>query len=350
VRQQTIEQDDCALIEREEGLVMDFFARPGTLFRSVQDAIRLYVRSWATGIDLRKPAPGFHPGVYLELHGVSEEHRDPLADFIREGRPEGPWLSAVISPDRPAPVRSLATPRRALHIHAFHPELLSEIVTRLQGQDLTLDLLISVPSEEAANQIRQVLNPIAHMPCKIHVVPNRGRDIGPLITEFGSLILDRYDIIGHVHTKKSPHIDNPLLAAKVWADFLYENLLGGRHPMATRILDGLAADEGLGLVFPDDPYAWGWTKNKTIAEGIAAQLGLDGVPEQHFQFPVGTMFWARTTALKPLLALGWEWDAYPEEPLPIDGTLLHAIERLLPSIAIHTGHRIATTHVPGVTR
>jgi lipopolysaccharide biosynthesis protein len=48
------------------------------------------------------------------------------------------------------------------------------------------------------------------------------------------------------------------------------------------------------------------------------------------------------------LKLGW--DDYPEEPLPSDGTVLHALERLLPFVARHGGFRFATTNVPGVTR
>jgi lipopolysaccharide biosynthesis protein len=62
------------------------------------------------------------------------------------------------------------------------------------------------------------------------------------------------------------------------------------------------------------------------------------------------MFWARTGALRPLLGLRLDWSDYPIEPVPIDGTILHAIERLLPFAAGHAGYRYATTHVPGVTR
>jgi lipopolysaccharide biosynthesis protein len=48
---------------------------------------------------------------------------------------------------------------------------------------------------------------------------------------------------------------------------------------------------------------------------------------------------------------GWSrrCEDYPPEPLPHDGTILHAIERLLPFVARHAGCRFATTHVPGVT-
>ena len=48
---------------------------------------------------------------------------------------------------------------------------------------------------------------------------------------------------------------------------------------------------------------------------------------------------------------GWlGWDDYPKEPVPYDGTVLHALERLLPFVASQVGYRFAATHVPGMTR
>jgi len=46
-------------------------------------------------------------------------------------------------------------------------------------------------------------------------------------------------------------------------------------------------------------------------------------------FLVGTMFWARSEAMKPLIHLNLQWEDYPEEPIPIDGSMLHALERII---------------------
>ena len=184
---------------------------------------------------------------------------------------------------------------------------------------------------------------------EVRITPNRGRDIGPLVTGFGSLILSQYDLIGHIHTKKSLDLKDPE-AGRVWSDFLLENLIGGRHPMASKIIGMMESDESLGLVFPDDPNVWGWTDNKPIAAELAKCLDIDELPERHFWYPIGTMFWARTQAIVPLLALPWDWESYPEEPLPYDGTILHAIERLLPLVVEKMGYRTALTNVPGVSR
>ena len=109
-------------------------------------------------------------------------------------------------------------------------------------------------------------------------------------------------------------------------------------------------DERLGLVFPDDPYIVGWWGNKEHAQALAQKMVLARELPQAFEFPVGTMFWCRPEALRPLFELRLSWDDYPAEPVPIDGTILHAIERMLPFVAQNQGYRIAATNVPGVTR
>ena len=58
----------------------------------------------------------------------------------------------------------------------------------------------------------------------------------------------------------------------------------------------------------------------------------------------------RPAAFKPLLDLNLQWDDYPEEPLHVDGTMLHALERLFGVIPEHSGYRTILTNVPGVSR
>jgi lipopolysaccharide biosynthesis protein len=67
-------------------------------------------------------------------------------------------------------------------------------------------------------------------------------------------------------------------------------------------------------------------------------------------FPVGTMFWARTAALKPLIDLNLKWEDYPEEPVAIDGTILHAMERIFGILPGLAGYRTVVTRVEGIAR
>jgi lipopolysaccharide biosynthesis protein len=62
------------------------------------------------------------------------------------------------------------------------------------------------------------------------------------------------------------------------------------------------------------------------------------------------MFWARVQALAPLFERNLDWQDYPVEPLPYDGTILHVLERLLPFVTSKQGFRLVLTNVKGVTR
>ena len=62
------------------------------------------------------------------------------------------------------------------------------------------------------------------------------------ITEFGKIISENYDIIGHIHTKKTIDIKDSL-QIKQWYCFLLENLIGGKKPMIDVILGKMACDE-----------------------------------------------------------------------------------------------------------
>ena len=344
-----IEQEDFALIAEEQAIDKAFCRSPTWAWLDDSELVRAYLRSWSSGINRRKPFPGFHPGVYFEHHGVDRIGRNPLADFLRAGRPTGPWLSDLIEPLSSGQSQQQASLRCALHVHVFFEDLFVDIYERLTTQSVKLDLLISVPDVEVADKVAAMTEGYTNGSVDIRLVPNRGRDIGPLLTEFSGVVLQHYDVIGHVHTKKSGDVKDAKIGQQ-WFAFLLENLVGGQASMASIILERMAGDGGLGLVYPDDPNFVGWNANRGQAEELALQLGDVALPGEHFNFPVGTMFWARTQAIEPLLARQFTWDDYPEEPLPYDGTMLHAIERLLPAIASHRGYRQALAHVPGVTR
>ena len=305
-----------------------------------------YLLSWRRGIRPRKPFPGFHPGIYRSQQLPSDSRHDPLVHWHQQGRPSGPWLIPVIQPTQP--INSLPNSGTvALHIHVFYPELLDPILERL-GQNATQpDLFISFSNSEIEADISRVLRE-HKQDASLHRVPNRGRDIGPLLSELGCHLDRSYTMHGHLHTKKSVLIDGGVAAH--WREFLLTNLLGTEEaPMADAILSAMHNNPELGLVFPDDPGCIGWTANRSHADALATRLQLGPLPEA-INFPVGTMFWARQGALSGLYDLGLSWEDYPDEPLGYDGTMLHAIERLLPQICLDSGMSYAVTHVPGFSR
>ena len=62
-----------------------------------------------------------------------------------------------------------------------------------------------------------------------------------------------------------------------------------------------------------------------------------GMPGSRLDFFAGTMFWVRRGALEPLRRLDLPLAAFPEEAGQQDGTLQHALERVLGMICTKIG-------------
>jgi lipopolysaccharide biosynthesis protein len=273
---------------------------------------------------------------------------DPLADFIRRGKPAGAWSLPVLRADDPDQgIQPAGHLRVALHAHFYYPELAADFLAHLKPNRCRCDLLVTTDNSTKAEQLHQLLAPYGGGSIEIRIVPNRGRDIGPLLTGFSNHLAN-YDVIGHVHSKRSLVLDDPT-SGETWRQFLWQNLLGGKCRMMDRIIAAFEQDDHLGLVFPSDPHPMDWSDNRVPAANLAARMGWTGPLPDHFDFPLGTMFWMRRAALQPLLDLHLDWDDYPAEPLPYDGSILHAIERLMPMVCQLAGFTSAVTHVFGVT-
>ncbi len=323
-----------------------------------EKAIRLHVRKAASGQEAnqycRRPALGFVPQIYAEHHAALQAvpFENPLAHWVRSGKPQGPWSHRVVIPTeraRPGPSRTLRT---ALHLHLHYPELADGILANLAANQAALNLLVTTTSDDRAADLTRRFAAYDRGPVEVRTCPNRGRDIGPMLTLLADE-LQSYDLVGHFHGKRSLALTSVGLSADLgvrWHEFLLQHLIGDKFPMVDIILGRFAGDEKLGLVFPEDPNLTGWSLDRDLAVALAARMNPTMVVPKFIDFPIGTMFWARPPALKPLFDLKLGWEDYPEEPVPIDGTMLHALERLLPVICQHAGFGFETTHIPGVSR
>ncbi|MGL4238459.1 rhamnan synthesis F family protein [Tabrizicola sp.] len=316
------------------------------------EAVKYYLNDNQRQAAPRRPEAGFNALVYarhLEAEGVTDV--DAYAEFLRRGRPAGPWLRSVIRETAKSALPEGKTPlKTALHIHAYYPDVVASIAERLALNETQPDLFVNAGDRKSLDAAVEMLSGYRGRIVAARVVVNRGRDIGPLLTEFGGELLRDYDLIGHVHTKKSVLLSDRDVVER-WVNFLYENMIGGRDggPMMDRILAAFAQNERLGIAFPSDPNTMAWSANEDLARGLAPRLRLDGLPE-FIDFPIGSMFWIRAAALQPFVDLGLGWHDYPPEPVGSDGTVLHAIERLFGVVAESRGLEVAVTNVKGVAR
>ncbi|PHH40015.1 rhamnan synthesis F family protein [Pseudomonas putida] len=340
------EKADYITIEQADVYRSDFIPR---YHRTISDfdTLRMHGRSWASNIKERRLFPGFHPAVFAEQSKAYTPGQNPLASYLRAGKPEGPWVHEILTPASTISTE-LSNTRIALHVHVFYADLFEQILDCLSVNTVRPDLFLSAPSESVKAELEALSHKYPGKVIAIEVVPNKGRDIGPFLSAFNRRHLREYEIIGHLHTKKSKDQSNPEVGS-VWYDFLLENLLGKSNPMADVITSKLVSDPRIGMVFADDPHIVCWGKNRPYAEELQARLALNPLPE-NIVFPVGTMFWARTESLRSLDALELSWSDYPDEPLPYDGSMLHALERLFPLIVQSNGYDIALTNVKSITR
>jgi glycosyltransferase involved in cell wall biosynthesis len=328
----------------------DMFLPPNSSAVTRADAVNGYLTQWAN-FRFRRPLPGFNPQIYAHKNADRYDSTiiNPLAHFIRSGAPDGPWRHAVILPSEQAQVVPQARCSAALHVHFFYPEQAADFLQKMARNQSRCDLLLTTTDTKKAAALRIAMSDYCKGDVIIQVVPNRGRDIGAFLSGFDRELLSSYDVIGHLHSKRSPLLSDALLG-EIWREFLWQNLLGDLYPVFDIVLAQFDAKPDLGLIFPEDPHLVGWADNFEIASNIARRMGIKEPLDSFFEFPVGTMFWARTKALGPLFDLKLGWNDYPEEPLPYDGTLLHALERLLPFACKQAGYDYATTHIPGITR
>ena len=186
------------------------------------------------------------------------------------------------------------------------------------------------------------------LPCRkleVRVIQNRGRDVSSLLVGVKDVIMD-YDIVCFAHDKKTAQVKPGTIGAS-FAYKCFENVLSNKAYVAN-VINTFINNPRLGLLSPPEPnhstffttIGFEWGPNYNVTKKLAKELGLT-VPMNVMSPPVaplGTMFWFRPAAMKPLYDRNWGYEDFPEEPNKIDGTLLHAIERIYPFVVQQSGY------------
>lgn len=177
---------------------------------------------------------------------------------------------------------------------------------------------------------------------------NRGRDLSAFLVACRKEIL-KYKYFCFVHDKKTglKEIDEE---TNFWIDNLWDNTLKSGEYIAN-VLQIFEKESHIGLLVPPEPIGelrshWfmnNWGRNfdtaKEMAEKLEIQCNMDAnIPV----ITLGTVFWSRTCALNKMLKYEWDYDEFPDEPMPIDGTVSHALERLLAFAAQDAGYETGT--------
>lgn len=298
----------------------------------------------------RNPSPVFDTNYYRAMNPDLGPKENPLIHYaanggVLSGRYCHPYLvdgyplrqgprseerRFYVRTDADGGSETIPDLRVAVHIHCYYFDQFAELVDRLDRIPAPFELFVSVVDSTTELRCHQLLKELGRS-ASISVVPNRGRDLGPLFVEFRKP-LDAFDLVLHVHTKKSKERAGDFGAR--WKEDLLDKLLFNRSYVA-RILQAFAQDERLGVLAPSpfgrirSSMVWGLNQAlaKELVETVVGDASLIGpvCPP----FPAGGMFWFRPSALKPLFDLDLAYSDFPQEPIGDDGTIAHAIERCL---------------------
>jgi len=177
---------------------------------------------------------------------------------------------------------------------------------------------------------------------------NRGRDISALLVAMRTEIL-KYDYFCFIHDK-SPNREYLTKDGQLWIENLWGNTLVNASYIMN-VIELFEADEKMGILAPPEPFGeyhahyyndtWYDDYERTVELSEKLNLNTD-IAKEKAVFILGTVFWARTAALKKLLEVQWTYEDFPQEPLPIDGTISHAIERIFGYVAQDAGYHSGT--------
>lgn len=227
----------------------------------------------------------------------------------------------------------ISTRTTAVVIHLFYTDQWQYIKEKLENMGtIGFDLFISLQGKDRdfSAELLQYRKDV-----HISILENRGRDILPFVHIARRLDQKGYTSILKIHTKKSKHRSD--------GDKWFKELVNGLLPSETavkKIKDTL--DTETALIGPKGHYVSYGEYIGSNEPGINSLLNKMYTDDQivairaqtsEYGYFGGSMFWISTEALRPLLDLYLMPEDFEAEAGQIDGTLAHAIERLIGLVA-----------------
>ena len=232
----------------------------------------------------------------------------------------------------------------ALVMHCYFEDLTDYCLHYASMMPESADIYITVPSEPNKQVVEQAFKKIKNN-VQVIVIQNRGRDVSALLVATKKFIMN-YDYVCFMHDKKVTQL-KPETIGYGFSYKCFENMLGSKYVVLNAI-ETFEENPRLGMLMPPPPnhgdyyitLGLEWGMNFENTKKLAKKLGIT-VPIDEKKEPIaplGTMFWFRPKAMKLLFDKDWEYEDFPPEPNAIDGTLLHAIERIYSYVVQQEGY------------
>lgn len=235
--------------------------------------------------------------------------------------------------------------RTALWMHIYYPELAEECLRYAASMPDEADIIITTDTEEKRSYLESLS---AALPQRTRVIPveNRGRDNSAFLVGCAPFWRD-YDVVCFAHDKKVGQLRYEV-QGRTFFDRCFRCTLAS--PAFVRsVIETFQRQPHLGVLCPPPPNVSAyyntigvsdWGPNFENTKALYDRLGLT-VPisrENAPTAPFGYVYWFRPEALSRLFTCGFRYEDFPAEPVDVDGTFLHAVERIIPYVAQQAGY------------
>lgn len=226
----------------------------------------------------------------------------------------------------------------AVVLHLYYTEMWPYFWRLIKNSSINFDVFVTLPYLDGDN--KSIVDDIK-LDCPnafIIPVPNKGRDILPFVYLVNSGVLDNYNAVLKLHTKKSPHRRD----GAEW-----------RENLVSQILNTVDMQENLNKFVHDKDLAI-WVSDSNLVDG-SDYVGMNSTRlvellarcELHdttsYSFPAGSIYWIKPYLLKLIKIFRLSPKDFEAEAGQLDGTTAHAVERLIGLVACRSGQKMCTT-------
>jgi len=229
--------------------------------------------------------------------------------------------------------------------HLSDPTLFPFCSRYLKNVPPEADVIVTTDTPEKRNQLERLLAGEPGRRLTVRQVDPRGRHWSALLSGCRDRLTD-YAYLGFVHDGPTLHHRETAVGAP-FRDRRWDNMLANED-YVRRIGATFDATPWLGLLVPPTPiHATLFPPGRDprpaprpdAIVGLAEKIDLPPrLLRNRPPIAAGSFFWCRTDALNALLAAEWRDEEFPSEPLASDGTLLHALDTILPYAAQARGY------------
>ena len=295
--------------------------------RNKPDERLLFVNAWNEWAEGAHLEPDRHLG-YAYLHATANVLRN-LAEYD---------VARDVTEINRSFVKSKST---VIVMHLYYEDLIEAIfptwIAPLAGQ---ADLIVTVRPDITAVSLLRIKALFGNV--LFIRTANQGRDIRPFLEAFQTVNHLGYEFLCKLHSKKSPHRQD----GAHWRDELFSSLVRSPDHVNT-VLGKFNANPQLGLLVPfgcmtdlsEGPIN---IDNRVWLNVLFRRMGVEHLIDTYdTHFPAGSMYWARVSALRLLVNPAvFNLDEFELEAGQLDGTLAHAVERVMGLVTHQSGFSV----------